>query len=207
MRSKQMSIVYFLSAVAVVHGFCSSSPLKQYFTDSNRIRFTCEISQGDMKLTVLPGSIVYTSDCLECSCNLDTGLRCCGFGHLAGVVVPPKGCKTIHDGCEVLMVDAIDDSLSCNDKIPVIEKINGTGHPDNGFGLERNQARFGRVTSKADVGAEFMNQLQKLISLLDNTSQWGWRRRIQSRPIMPISASIPGGIFYQNMLNRTLFEK
>ncbi|KAK3610237.1 hypothetical protein CHS0354_022290 [Potamilus streckersoni] len=209
MRTRQMSIFYFflffLSLVAVVHGFCFSAPLIQDITGSKRVRYICEISQGDMKLKMLPGSIVYTSDCLECSCNLDTGLTCCGFGPLAGIVMPPEGCKTIKDGCELLIVDKLDERLSCNDRIPILDKVNGTVHPDSAFGLERNQVRLDGAASKSDIETGFLNQFQKSIPLLDHTSKSGWRRRIQSHSVMPISFFIPGVIFNQKMLYRTTF--
>nr|AGG35567.1 PfN44 [Pinctada fucata] len=99
-----------------INGFCYKTFGRIDKTVSGRLIPVCEFNGLD----ILDGSTFSTAACTECVCNEGT-LACCGYGINGGKVVAPPGCKTVADGCEVLVVKEYDETLDCF-----------TGQPING---------------------------------------------------------------------------
>jgi hypothetical protein len=52
-------------------------------------------------------------DCLECKCTIH-GLRCCGFGLSAGIVILPEECIAYNDTCNLVFVKEDNPSEICH---------------------------------------------------------------------------------------------
>ena len=120
-------LLLILGCTSPIHGSCMRSRLvsqvtrRFYHFSSSFLLSLSTLGYGTTnqycrynEIKVLPGSMFKLSapDCLDCRCTLQ-GLRCCGFGFAAGVVVPPPGCRARNDACNLIFVREDNPSELC----------------------------------------------------------------------------------------------